>query len=124
MVDFQTIYRKCSRANLLGEPCHVLQQFLDKNGSVLIVTDHTVSSFKSIEGYALQSDACRAFFPKQSVEELKASSHLHYIREQCLKVDFVTPPLMKNQFLRQFAKAIETGANLEKVAEEFCLENV
>lgn len=119
MVDYQTIYRKCSRANLLGKPCHELQLFLDKSGSVLTINEHTVSSFKPIEGYSVQTDACRAFFPKQTVAELKASSHLDYIREQFLKVDFVTPPFMQNQFLGEFAKAIETGSDLEKVAEEF-----
>ena len=119
MVDFQTLYRKCSRANLLGKPCHELQDFLDKSGSILAINEHTVSSFKDIEGYAVQTDACRAFFPKQTVAELKASSHLDYIREQCLKVDFVTPPFMQNQFLGEFAKAIETGSDLEKIAEEF-----
>jgi hypothetical protein len=121
MVDFQKLYRKCSRANLLGKSCHELQHFLDKSGSILTINEHAVSSFKSIEGYAVQTDACRAFFPKQTVAELrvKESSRLYYIREQCLKVDFVTPPFMQNQFLGEFAKAIETGSDLEKVAEEF-----
>lgn len=120
MVDFQALYRKCSRANLLGKPFHELQVFLDKSGSILTINEHTVSSFKSIEGYAIQTDTCRAFFPKQTVAELKkASSNLDYIREQCLKVDFVTPPFMQNQFLSEFAKAIEAGSDLEKVAEKF-----
>lgn len=121
MVDFKKLYRKCSRANLLGKSCHELQDFLDKSGSILTVNEHTVSSFKSIEGYAIQADACRAFFPKQTVAELKTNSYLNYIREQCLKVDFVTPPFMKNQLLSKFAQAIEIGSDLEKVAKEFAL---
>jgi hypothetical protein len=119
MVDFQTLFRKCTRAKLLGKSSYELQEFLDKSGSILTINEHTVSSFKSIEGHSVKADSCKAFFPKQTVAELEVNSRLNYIREQCLKIDFVTPPFMTNQFLGEFAKAIETGINLENVAEEY-----
>lgn len=119
MIDFPTLYRKCLRQNKLGVTSDEMQNFLDSGKSMLVVTDHTVTSFRDIKGFKIQADDCVGFFPKEIASNLYVPSGINFIRDQCLKADFVLPPLMTMGFLSEFAKAIANASDIERVAENY-----
>ena len=119
MVNFRALYRKCLRQKKLGSTSDEMQRFLDNSRSILIVTDHTVSSFGNIQGFKIQAESCVAFFPKEEPTKLHTPSGVNFVRDQCLKADFVLPPLMAMGFLNEFAQAISSSDNIESVAESY-----
>jgi hypothetical protein len=119
MLDFPALYRKCLRQNKLKCTTEEIQNFLDNTRSMLIVSDHTITSFIDFKGLKIQGEDCVGFFPKESAASFYRPSGINFIREQCLKADFVLPPFMKMGFLSDFAQSIATTTNIEHVAEDY-----
>jgi hypothetical protein len=120
MVDFKILYRKYMRQHWSKFSAERLQQNVVLEGFTSAnVKEYTCHSFVNFDGFLLEIDGCKGFFPKKRVDALAEDNGLVKFREVLATADFVIPPMMSLGFIEEMASEIEESKQIEITSLEF-----